>query len=172
MAAHSVAAAMAALAADSVGALLRDRETRAATLDAFEAHASPIECSVSLGAAPTLGELLALDVAEVSPVEFDRVGLLLGRLTLEADDPASVCGAAWRDGRLLNFYRAEGNALAQALRKTAEELTREDALHFACSTAYYAVQGTRGFTKPFAAPGFSTTIEYLALFMDEDPLQR
>eukprot|EP01046_Picozoa_sp_COSAG06_P080573 COSAG06_NODE_27840_length_585_cov_1.156379_1_plen_124_part_10 len=124
---------MAALAADTVGPLLRDRETRAATLDALDAHAVPIERSVSLGAAPALGELLALDVAEVGPAEFDRIGLLLGRLMAEAsDDPASVIGAAWGEGRFLAFFRSccEGNALAQALRKPAEELTRKDALHF------------------------------------------
>ena len=86
---------MAALAADTVGSLLRDRETRAAALDALDAHAVPIERSVSLGAAPVLGELLALDVAEVGPAEFARIGLLLGRLVAEAsDDPASVFGAA------------------------------------------------------------------------------
>eukprot|EP01046_Picozoa_sp_COSAG06_P119246 COSAG06_NODE_66489_length_254_cov_0.670968_1_plen_56_part_01 len=56
---------MATLATDTVGPVLRGRETRAAALDALEAHAVPIERSVSLGAAPVLGELLALDVAEV-----------------------------------------------------------------------------------------------------------
>jgi hypothetical protein len=106
---------MAALAADTVGPLLRDRETRAAALDALEAHAVPIERPVSLGAAPALGELLALDVAEVGPADFDRIGLLLGRLTAEAsDDPASVLGAAMGEGRLLAFFRSEGNALAQS----------------------------------------------------------
>ena len=71
---------MAALSADTVGPLLRGRETRAAALDALDAHAVPIERSVSLGAAPALGELLALDAAEVGPAEFDRIGLLLARL--------------------------------------------------------------------------------------------
>jgi hypothetical protein len=61
---------MATLATDTVGPLLRGRETRAAALDALEAHAVPIERSVSLGAAPVLGELLALDVAEVGPADF------------------------------------------------------------------------------------------------------
>jgi hypothetical protein len=45
---------MAALAADTVGPLLRDRGTRGATLDALEAHAAPIERAVALGAAPAL----------------------------------------------------------------------------------------------------------------------
>ena len=164
---------MAALAAGTVGSLLRDRETRDAALDALDAHAVPIERSVSLGAAPVLGELLALDVAEVSPADFDRIGLLLGRLIGEAsDDPASVFGAAWGEGRFLALFRSEGNALAQALRKPAEELTREDALHLACSEVLVSQVCVRGWTKPWAAAGFATTMEFLAAWMAEDPLQR
>ena len=142
---------MATLAADTVGALLRDSETRAAALAALDAHAVPIERSVSLGAAPALGELLALDAAEVGPAEFDRIGLLLARLVTEAsDDPASVYGAAWGEGRLLAFMRSEGNAVARALRKPAEELTREDALHIVCAGAWYPQGIVRGSTKLFA----------------------
>ena len=164
---------MAALAADTVGPLLRDRETRAAALDALDAHAVPIERSVSLGAAPALGELLALDVAEVGPAEFDRIGLLLARLAAEAsDDPASVYGAAWGEGRLLAFWRSEGNAVARALRKPAEELTREDALHIACSVALDPQASVRGWTEPIAATGSATTMEYIGVWMTEDPLQR
>ena len=164
---------MAALSADTVGPLLRGRETRAAALDALDAHAVPIERSVSLGAAPALGELLALDAAEVGPAEFDRIGLLLARLVAEApDDPASVYGAAQGEDRLLAFWRSEGNAVARALRKPAEELTREDALHVACSEACTAQACVRGFTKPWAAAGFATAMEFLAAWMTEDPLQR
>ena len=162
---------MAALAADTVGSLLRDRETRAAALGALEAHAVPIERSVSLGAAPVLGELLALDVAEVGPAESDRIGLLLARLVAEAsDDPASVFGAAWGEGRMLAFYRSEGNAVAQALRKPAEELTREDALHLACSWANGPPSCVRGWTKPWAAAGFATSMEFFGVWMTEDPM--
>jgi hypothetical protein len=163
----------AALSADTVGPLLRDRETRAAALDALDAHAVPIERSVSLGAAPALVELLVLDVAEVSPAEFDRISLLLARLMMEAsDDPASVFGAAWGEGRWLAFYRSAGNALAQALRKPAEELTREDALHVACTEASPCAQSAvRGLTKPFAAAGFATSMECIAVFITEGPLQ-
>jgi hypothetical protein len=163
----------AALSADTVGTLLRDRETRAAALDALDAHAVPIERSVSLGAAPALGELLALDAAEVGPAEFGRIGLLLARLAAEAsDDPASVCGAAWGEGRWVAFWRSEGNAVARALRKPAEELTREDALHLACAVALDPQTYVRGFTKPVAAAGFATTMEFLATWMTEDPTQR
>jgi hypothetical protein len=161
---------MAALAADTVGPLLRDRGTRAAALDALDAHAAPIERSVSLGAAPALGELLVLDVAEIGPAEFARIRLLLARLMAEAsDDPASVFGAAWGEGRLLAFYRSEGNALAQALRKPAEELTREDALHVACADAFDPWACVRGMTKPVAAAGYPSTMEYMAMWMAEDP---
>ena len=160
---------MAALSADTVGPLLRDRETRAAALDALDAHAVPIERAVSLGAAPALGELLALDAAEVGPAEFDRIGLLLARLVAEAsDDPASVFGAAMGEGRWLAFWRSEGNAVAQALRKPAEELTREDALHLARVDAQWPHVIVRGATKPFAAAGYSSTLEYLAMWMAED----
>jgi hypothetical protein len=165
---------MAALTADTVGSLLRDRETRAAALDALDAHAVPIERSVSLGAAPALGELLALDTAEVGPPEFDRVGLLLGRLVAEAsDDPASVLGAAWGEGRVKAFSlsRSEGNALAQALRKPAEELTRKDALHVACADASWPHASVRGLTKPLAAAGFASTMEFLAMWMTDNPMQ-
>ena len=127
---------MATLAADTVGSLLRDRATRAAALDALDAHAVPIERSVSLGAAPALCELLALDVVEVNPAEFDRIGLLLSRLMAEPlDDPAPVFGAAFGEGRMLALYRSEDNVVAQALWKPVEELTREDAQHIACSDA-------------------------------------
>jgi hypothetical protein len=166
---------MAALSADTVGPLLRDRETRAATLDALDAHADavPIERSVSLGAAPALGELLALDAAEVGPAEFDRIGLLLARLVAEAsDDPASVFGAVWGEGRLLAFWRSEGNAVARALRKPAEELTREDALHLACAVAVEPQTCVRGWTEPIAAAGFATSLEFIAAWMTEDPIMR
>ena len=161
---------MATLAADTVGSLLRGRETRAAALDALGAHAVPIERDVSLGAAPVLGELLALDAAEVGPAEFSRIGLLLARLVAEAsNDPASVYGAAMGEGRFLAYLRSEGSAVAQALRKPAEELTREDALHFACFDAPFALAFVRASTKPMAALGFATSMEFLGHVMKEEP---
>jgi hypothetical protein len=88
-----------------------------------------------------------------------------------SDDPASVFGAAWGEGRFLAFYRSEGNAEAQALRKPAEELTREDALHLACVDARWTQAFVRGATKPIAAAGFATTMEYLGVFMTEEQMQ-
>jgi hypothetical protein len=163
---------MAALSADTVGPLLRGRETRAAALDALDAHAVPIERAVSLGAAPALGELLALDVAEVGPTEFGRIGLLLGRLVAEeSEDPASVFGAALGEGRYLAFWRSEGNAVAQALRKPAEELTREDALHSACAEALLPQASVHGFTKIWSAAGFATSMEFMGLLLSAEPTQ-
>ena len=99
------------------------------------------------------------------------IGLLLGRLMVEApDDPASVFGAAMGEGRFLAFCRSEGNTLAQTLRKPAEELTREDALHVACAEAYLPHAIVRGGTKPIAAAGFATSMEYLGVSMTEGPL--
>jgi hypothetical protein len=87
-----------------------------------------------------------------------------------SDDPASVFGAALGEGRMLAYLRSEGNAKAQALRKPAEELTREDALHLACCDAFWAQASFRGVTKLYAAAGFATTMEFLVVAMAEDPL--
>jgi hypothetical protein len=62
--------------------------------------------------------------------------------------------------------------MARALRKPAEELTREDALHLACSEAPLLQASVRGFTKPFAAAGFATTLEFFGAWMTEDPTMR
>jgi hypothetical protein len=68
------------------------------------------------------------------------------------------------------FWRSEGNAVAQVLRKPAEELTREDALHVACPWAILAQACVRGWTKPLAAAGFATTMEFFAMWMTEEPI--
>jgi hypothetical protein len=83
-----------------------------------------------------------------------------------------VYGAAWGEGRLLAFWRSEGNAVARALRKPAEELTREDALHLACSEAMLLQASVRGSTKLIAAAGFATTLEFIGVWMTEDPIMR
>jgi hypothetical protein len=89
-----------------------------------------------------------------------------------SDDPASVFGAVWGEGRLLAFWRSEGNAVARALRKPAEELTREDALHLACAVAVEPQTCVRGWTEPIAAAGFATSLEFIAAWMTEDPIMR
>ena len=162
---------MAALAADTVAQSLRDRATRAAALDALDHghEAGPVARAVSLAAAPALYELLALDAAEVCREEFDRVGLLLGRLCAEAspDDAPAVLGAAWGEGRYATFLRSEVSVLAQAWRKPAAELTRADAWSWACSQAIFSPSLIKGQTKPYAAAGFATTAEGYAVWHTE-----
>ena len=148
---------------DSVAQLLRGSGTRTAALDALDAHSAPIDRSVSLAVAPVLGELLALEAAEVAREQFDRVGLLLARLLAEAasaaeapDDPASVFGAAFGNGRYAALYAAEDTVLAQAVRKPAAELTLADARSFACWNACGGPYRIRGATEPLLAAGVSS----------------
>ena len=75
---------MADVAADTVAERLRDRATREAALDALERHAAPIPTAAALAAAPCLVGLMSMDAAEVDRAAFDRAGLLLGRLHVEA----------------------------------------------------------------------------------------
>ena len=63
---------------------------------------------------------------------------LLARLCAEAvprgaEAQAAVLGAAWGGGRLAQYFDAEGNVIAAALRKPAAELTRADARSYAYS---------------------------------------
>ena len=50
-----------------------------------------------------------------------------------AEAQAAVLGAAWGGGRLAQYFDAEGNVIAAALRKPAAELTRADARSYAYS---------------------------------------
>ena len=158
------------LAPGTVASLLRDGDTRTATLEALEQQEQPpIDRAVALAAAPALFEALAMDASEVGRDDFDRIGLLLARLVAEAsDDPSAVCGAALGEGRLAAYYRSKGSVLAQAVGKPASELTRADARSFACAAAFGAPSWVRGVTKPLAAAGFAKTSDFFALFMTED----
>jgi hypothetical protein len=166
--------AMAApVAAGAVARLLRDRATRAATLDALEGHEfGAIDRAVSLAAAPALVELLAADAAEVDREVFDRAGLLVGRLFAEEapEDLAAMFGAAFGEGRYAAQLRSEGSVVGRAWRTPASELTRADAQSWACSMAYQSPSDARGSTKNLAAAGFATTMEYFAVFMTETPV--
>ena len=158
------------LAPDTVASLLRDGDTRTATLEALEQQEQPpIDRALALAAAPALYEALAMDASEVGRDDFDRIGLLLARLAAEAsDDPSAVYGAAWGEGRCAAYYRSKGSVLAQAVGKAASEVTRADARSFACATAYSPPSVVRGFTKPLAAAGFAKTRDFFALTMTED----
>ena len=158
------------LAPDTVASLLRDGDTRTATLEALEQQEQPpIDRAVALAAAPALYEALAMDASEVGRDDFDRAGLLLARLAAEAsDDPSVIYGAALGEGRLAAHYRSKGSVLAQAVGKPASELTRADARSFACASAYWPPSFVKGLTKPIAAAGFAKTAEFFALYMTED----
>lgn len=152
------AAPMAALDAATVAQQLRGADTRATALDALDAHALPIPVDLAVAAAPALGELLALDAAEVDQEQFDRVGLLLARLLTEAaadDAVAPVFGAAFGGGRYAAMLRAE-NVLFRALRRPAAELTLADARSYACYQAHMSpAVCCRDCTRPLAAAGLS-----------------
>ena len=166
--------AMAApVAAGAVAHLLRDRATRAATLDALERHEfGAIDRAVSLAAAPALVELLAAEAAEVNRETYDRAGLLVGRLFAEEvpEDLPAMYGAAYGEGRYAAHLRSEGSVVGRAWRTPASELTRADARSYACSLAYQPPYCARGNTKSFAAAGFATTMEWFALNMTETPV--
>ena len=161
-----------ALEATSVAELLRNRDTRNATLSALEEHTAPIDCAVSVAAARALGELMALDTSEVGPEQWDRTCLLFARLIGEADaDPTPVFSAAFGGGRLEAFFQSDGNALARALLKPAEELTLEDARSMANMEAYDSPMQVRGSSKPFSVlSGCGNPMEGLRLWMSENPL--
>ena len=153
---------MAELAAESVGDHLRDRATRSATLAALERHAAPIPTAVSLAAAPALVGLMAMDAAEVERDAYDRAGLLLGRLHAEAlPDVVAVCRAAFGEGGYERLWNAD-SVLNAALRQPAAELTRADAMSYACSFAWYC--DARGTTEAFRAAGL-TALEFMRLYM-------
>jgi hypothetical protein len=120
--------------------------------------------------APTLGELLAMDVAEVERSVFDRTGLLLARLHIEAlPDPAPVHGAAFGNGRYQRCWEANSCVNTAILGKT--ELTFEDARSYACFVARQASAGVRGFTVAWAAAGL-TDLEWFTMFMSYEPFMR
>ena len=161
------------VAAGAVAHLLRDRATRAATLDALEGHEfGAIDRAVSLAGAPALVELLAADAAEGDREGFDRAGLLVGRLFAEEapEDLAAMYGAVFGEGRYAAYLRSEGSVVGRAWRTPASELTRADARSWACSSAYNSPCNARGSTKNYAAAGFATTMEYFALYMTESPV--
>eukprot|EP01046_Picozoa_sp_COSAG06_P031869 COSAG06_NODE_3139_length_5799_cov_50.068772_5_plen_373_part_00 len=160
---------MADLAAETVTERLHDRATRSATLTALESHAAPIPTAVSLAAAPALLGLMALDTAEVERDAFDRAGLLLGRLHFEViavlPDSLAVHGAAFGEGGYERLFNAALRQPAAA----ADQLTRTDAVSYACSLAYLTPSYARGMTKPLAAAGL-TTVEYFGLYMTCEPI--
>ncbi len=167
--------AMPALEVKTVAELLRNRDTRDATLSALEEHGTPIDLAVSLTAAPVLTEIMASEInaSDTSPIareEWDRVCLLLARLVAEAgDDAATVYGTAYSGGRYATLIRSERALLARVVRKPAEQLTLEDARSVAWFLAAWAPGNVNSWTKLFAAQGCSV-LEGLGQAMKLDPL--
>eukprot|EP01043_Picozoa_sp_COSAG02_P052533 COSAG02_NODE_5674_length_4138_cov_472.361228_4_plen_422_part_00 len=131
--------------ADAVRALISVTETRGVALEAFEAHADPLEPEeLRLALASALVEALVKDTEHAS---FQRTSLLLARLFGETRHDRSaataVVTAAFGDGRLSAMCQAEDNVLAIAVAKTAEQLTAEDARSYACwVAAFFTAQRT------------------------------
>jgi hypothetical protein len=160
---------MADLAAETVAERLRDRAARSAALTALERHAAPIPTAVSLAAAPALLGLMAMDAAEVERDVHDRAGLLLARLHAEAlPDVSAVHGAAFSEGGRERLWNSD-SVLNAALRQPAAELTRADAMSYACSSAYDAITAARGYTKPWSAARL-TVLEFFRLWMSAEPI--
>jgi hypothetical protein len=160
---------MADLAAETVAERLRDRATRSATLAALESHAAPIPTAVSLAAAPALLGLMTLDAAEVERDAYDRAGLLVGRLHAEAlPDPSEVHGAAFGDGGYERLWNAD-SVVNAALRQPAAELTRADAMSYACKCAFESTYAARGHTKGYHAAGV-TAREAFGLWLSAEPI--
>ena len=156
--------------AASVAQLLRERETRCTTLEALEACSGTIDSAVALAAAPALVELLAASADDVKQEQFERVGLLLNRLLMEAsDDPSAVFGAAYGEGRMAALLRSRDNIAARALRKPADELTAADARSIVFHDVFNGPAGVRGWTKPYAAMD-SSAMQMFAMWMKEHPV--
>jgi hypothetical protein len=152
---------MADLAEETVAERLRDPTTRPAALTALESHPVPILTAVSLAAAPALVGLMSMDATEVERDAYDRAGLLLARLHAEAlPDNVAVNGAAFGGGGYERLWNSN-SVLSMALRQPAAELTRADAVSYACLYAYRAPSFARGVTLSANATGFTGGLEKL-----------
>ena len=158
------------LAADNVAQLLHNSDTRLTALEALEALSAPVDRALALMAAPALCSLLASDMADVSHDQFDRIALVLVRLVVEApDDPATIYGATFGEGRLGALWSSDSNVIARALRKPASELTAADVRSMVYVEAIDQFANIRGSTKPWAAAGLPG-MKWLMLMMSEHPL--
>eukprot|EP01043_Picozoa_sp_COSAG02_P000335 COSAG02_NODE_6_length_64796_cov_76.792865_18_plen_369_part_00 len=158
---------------DTVGSMLADPATRIQTLDALEQHEGPHDAALALATAPALTDLLCLDGQRhgVPHALYQRVGLLRGRLLVEAADPVAVWGVALGEGRYAREITAASVGMEGLRSKSAAELDRDDALSFACGDALaQAIRDGHGWTRPFAAAGFGSAKEFIGLFMAEHPI--
>ena len=118
---------------NTVASMLAAPATRIATLDALEQHTGPHEAALALAAASALTDLLCLDGAEVPHALYQRVGLLRGRLVLEAEDVLAMSDAYLGDGRYARELTAPSVGQGGLRSKSAAQLDRDDALSYACA---------------------------------------
>jgi hypothetical protein len=110
-----------------------------------------------------------MDAEEVERDACDRVGLLLGRLHAEAlPDVVAVHGAAFGEGGYERLWNAN-SVLNAALRQPAAELTRADAMSYACLYAYDPISADRGYTKAWGAAGL-TGREWVGIWLSAEPI--
>ena len=156
------------LTAETVADSLRERASRAPTLEALEELAPLIPREIALGAAPGLVDIVA--ATEVKE-ELDRSALLLARLLAEAAvDPSAVWGAAVAGERLAAYVapRLVSDAAQRAVAsggggdsaEAGQKLTQEDARSYACRSSLWPFGWTRSWTATEAAAG-RTFMEYL-----------
>jgi hypothetical protein len=80
----------------------------------------------------------------------------------------AVHGAAFGAGGYERQWNAD-SALNTALRQPAAELTRADAMSYACSCAYEPISAARGYTEAWGAAGL-TTMEFIGLWLSAEPI--
>ena len=165
------AAAQPSLSPATVATLLADPATRGQTLDGLEQHDGPHAAALALRTAQALTDVMCLDAAEVPHALYQRVGLLRGRLMIEAVDPVAVYGAVCGGGRVAKEMTAPSVGFGGLLQKTAEQLDLDDARSFACGFAVISNLGcSYSWTRTFAAAGFGSAMELLGMFMAEHPI--
>jgi hypothetical protein len=146
--------------AATVADTIRSEVTRIATLNALEALAPPIPSAVALAAAPALVDAMA---TEKDRAAFDRCGLLLARLAVEAlPEPAAVYGAAMAGERSVIGLTPALIAEAVQRASSGQPLTREDARSYACLGAREVPSYVRGGTAPWVAAGY-TAMEWVTM---------
>ncbi len=156
---------------DTVASMLAEPATRIATLDALERHEGPHETALALATAPALSDLMCLDGGSLPHELYQRVGLLRGRLMVEAEDLVAIYGAFICDGRYARVLTAPSVGQGEIRAKSAAQLNRDDALSYACGMwLAFGLSSAAGWTRTLAAGGFSSAKEWLAIFMAEEPI--
>eukprot|EP01043_Picozoa_sp_COSAG02_P056470 COSAG02_NODE_6699_length_3414_cov_8.770437_2_plen_278_part_00 len=67
------------------------------------------------------------------------------------------------------YVQAKRNAVAELLRTPASQLSREDAICFACHDIHY-LSSRHELTPSFLAAGFSSFMDYFSMFVKNDPM--